>query len=216
MADPILIAKAAAALLTDEKARKGVGWAIAAIFSPIIVAATLLCVLGSGAASHNISTAQLCFRDRPLPDGVPTEFRVCIEEMRTRFAELDESIAAIESNMEDGNSLDPIRVKAVFFTLYFGAEAPDTGQFAGCFAASEDRTRTVTETDGEGSETEVEETYTVYVPIEDTDTVYTNITAALGAAITEEQKSNADSVYGLIKYGYEAFMEAEQAMGPAI
>ena len=55
MADPILVAKAAATLLTNEKARKGLGWAIAAILSPIIVAIALLCALGSGAVSHNIS-----------------------------------------------------------------------------------------------------------------------------------------------------------------
>ena len=188
MASPLLMAKAAALLLTDEKARKGVGWAVAAILSPIIVVIALLCVLGSGAVSHNISAAQLCFQDGPLPDDTPTEYRVFIEEMRTRFTELDESIAAMESNMEDGGSLDPIRVKAVFFALYFGSEAPDAGQFAGCFAASEERTRTVTETDEEGNETEEEETYTVYA----------NIAAALGVEITEKQKANAGSVYDLI------------------
>ena len=33
-------------------------------------------------------------------------------------------------------------------------------------------------------------------------TVYANIAASLGIEITEEQKSNADNVYSLIKYGY--------------
>ena len=202
MAEPILIAKAAATLLTDEKARKGIGWAIVAILSPIIVAVALLCVLGSGAVSHNISAAQLCFQDGPLPDDTPAEYRVFIEEMRGYFAELDESIAAMESNMEDGGSLDPIRVKAVFFSLYFGGDAPLTSQFAGCFTSGEIRTRTVTETDEDGNETEVERIYTVYVPIEDMDTVYANIAASLGIEITEEQMSNADNVYSLIKYGY--------------
>ena len=202
MADPILIAKAAATLLTNEKARKGVGWVLVAILSPIIIVVALLCVLGSGAVSHNINAAQLCFQDGPLPDDIPAEYRVCIEAMRTSFAELDGAIAEIQSNMEDGGSLDPIRVKAVFFSLYFGGETPDDGQFVGCFAAEESRTRTVTETDDGGNETEVEQTYTVYVPIADMDTVYANIADSLGIEITKEQKSNADSVYGLIKYGY--------------
>ena len=204
MADPVLIAKAAATLLTDEKARKRVGWVIVAIFSPIIVVVALLCSLGSGAVSHNISAAQLCFQDGPLPDNIPAEYRVCIEEMRACLADLDEIIADIESNMEDGGSLDPIRVKAVFYTLYFGGEIPSASQFANCFVDSEIRTRTVTETDDEGNEIEVEQTYTVYVPIEDMDTVYANIEASLGVSITEEQKSNADNVYSLIKYGYPA------------
>ena len=204
MASPVLIAKAAAMLLTNEKARKGVGWAIAAILSPIIVVIALLCVLGSGAVSHNINAAQLCFQDGPLPDDIPAEYRVFIEEMRTCFAELDESIAAMESNMEDGGSLDPIQVKAVFYSLYFGGETPLTSQFASCFVSSEIRTRTVTETDEEGNEIEVEQIYTAFIPIEDMETVYAKIAASIGAEITEEQKSNADNVYSLIKYGYPA------------
>ncbi len=156
MANPVLIAKAAAMLLTNEKARKGLGWAIAAILSPIIVAAALLCVLGSGAVSHNISAAQLCFQDGPLPGGLPAEYQACIGQTRASFAELDEILADIQSNMEDGNSLDPIRVKAVFFS-----------QFAHCFASSEIRTRSVTEQDGDGNDIQVEQTYSVFVPIED-------------------------------------------------
>lgn len=202
MANPVLIAKAAAMLLTNEKARKGLGWAIAAILSPIIVAAALLCVLGSGAVSHNISAAQLCFQDGPLPGGLPAEYQACIGQTRASFAELDEILADIQSNMEDGNSLDPIRVKAVFFSLYFGGEAPPLSQFAHCFASSEIRTRSVTEQDGDGNDIQVEQTYSVFVPIEDMEAVYGRIAASLGADITEEQKSNADNVYSLIKYGY--------------
>ena len=124
MAEPILIAKAAAMLLTDEKTRKGIGWIIVAILSPIIVVVALLCALGSGSASHNISAVQLCFQDGPLPAGIPAEYRACVEEMRACLADLDGVIADIESNMEDGGSLDPIRVKAALFSLYFGGEAP--------------------------------------------------------------------------------------------
>ncbi|MDE6590702.1 MAG: M23 family metallopeptidase [Oscillospiraceae bacterium] len=207
MVDPVTVAKAAVTLLSNEKTRKGIGWAVVAILSPIIVVAALLCVLGSGAVSHNISAAQLCFQDGPLPDDIPAEYRVCIEEMRVHFAELDESISAIEAMIEDDGSLDPIRVKAVFFSLYFGGEAPLISQFANCFAASEIRVRTVTETDDEGNEIQVDQIYTAAVPIGDMDTVYANITASLGGEITEEQKSNADDVYSLIKYGYPASAE---------
>ena len=207
MVDPVTVAKAAVTLLSNEKTRKGIGWAVAAILSPIIVVVALLCVLGSGAVSHNISAAQLCFQDGPLPDNIPAEYRVCIEEMRAHMAELDESIAAIEAMIEDDSSLDPIRVKAVFFSLYFGGEAPLISQFANCFATSEIRTRTVTETDEEGNEIEVEQIYTVAIPVEDMATVYANISASLGVEITDEQKSNADNVYSLIKYGYPASAE---------
>ena len=42
------IAKAAAMLLTNEKARKGVGWILVAVFSPVILLIALLCAIGSG------------------------------------------------------------------------------------------------------------------------------------------------------------------------
>ena len=196
------MAKAAATLLTNEKARKGVGWVVAAILSPIIVLVALLCALGSGAADHNISAAQLCFGNGEIPVDIPAEYRICIEQTRADFAELDTVIADIQSNMEDGNSLDPIRVKAVFFSLYFGAGAPPASQFAHCFAASEIRTETVIEKDEEGNDVEVERIYNVFVPIGDMATVYSRIAASLGITATGEQQSNADNVYSLIKYGY--------------
>ena len=87
MVDPVTVAKAAVTLLSNEKTRKGIGWVVAAILSPIIVVVALLCVLGSGAVSHNISAAQLCFQDGPLPAHILAEYRVCIEQMRADFAE---------------------------------------------------------------------------------------------------------------------------------
>ena len=92
----------------------------------------------------------------------------------------------------------------MFFSLYFGGEAPPLTQFAHCFAASETRTETVTEKDEDGNDIEVERIYNVFTPVEDMAKVYANLAASLGAEITEEQKTNADSVYSLIKYGYPA------------
>ena len=201
MADPVTMTRMAL-LLGDEQNRKRLGWAVAAILSPIILVLALLCVLGSGAVDHNISAAQLCFGNGEIPAEVPAEYRVCIEQTRTSFAELDQIIADIQSNMEEGNSLDATLIKAVFFSLYFGGEAPPLTQFAHCFVTSEIRTRTVTEQDGDGNDIEVEQTYTVFTPITDLDTVYAHITASLSVTATEEQKSNADNVYSLIKYGY--------------
>ena len=202
MVSPAVIAKAAATLLTNKNARKGVGIVLLAIFLPLILIVVLLFAIASAAVGHNINAAQVCFQNDPLPDSIPAEYRVFIDEMRGCFAELDEAMADIESSIEDGGSLDPIRVKAVFYALYFGGEPPLTSQFVHCFATSEIRTRTVTETDDEGNEIEVDHIYTVSIPIEDLDTVYAKIAASLGREITEEEKTNADNVYNLIKYGY--------------
>ena len=60
MVNPAVI-KAAAAALSDEKTRKGIGWIIVAILSPVILLVALLCSLGSGASSHNNAVVNLCF-----------------------------------------------------------------------------------------------------------------------------------------------------------
>ena len=201
MANPALIAKAAAIILTDEKARKAVGWTLVAILSPLILLIAFLCSLGSGATEHNITAVELCFYDTiGIPAETPEEYRLCIEAMRASFAQLDIAIAAINENTEEETSLDDIRVKAIFYALYFGAESHrDAQSFADCFVTWEERIRTVL-VEGSDPPEETEETYSVAIPIEDLGTVWQNI-AATGAAPTAEQQSNADSIYNLIRYG---------------
>ena len=202
MANPALIAKAAAIVLTDEKTRKAVGWVLVAILSPIILLIAFLCSLGSGATEHNITAVELCFYDTvAIPTETPEEYRVCIEAMRASFGQLDAAIAAINENAEEGNSLDEIRVKALFYALYFGAESHgDASAFAECFVTYEERTRMVP-VEGSDPPAEEEENYNAAIPIEDLDTVWQNIAAAMGVTPTAEQKNNASSVYNLIRYG---------------
>ena len=201
MANPALIAKAAAIILTDEKARKAVGWTLVAILSPLILLIAFLCALGSGATEHNITAVELCFYDTiAIPAETPEEYRLCIEAMRASFAQLDIAIAAINENTEEETSLDDIRVKAIFYALYFGAESHrDAQSFADCFVTWEERIRTVL-VEGSDPPEETEETYSVAIPIEDLGTVWQNI-AAMGVAPAAEQRSNADSIYNLIRYG---------------
>lgn len=166
---------------------------MAAILSPIILLVVLLCALLSGTADHNISAAQLSFSNAPIGGNVPQEYRAYIEDMRASFVLLDGSIASVERQMEDGDSLDSTRVKAIFYALYFGDEQPsrrDAARFLNCFVTYEERE------DEEGN------TYTVAVPIEDMETVYARISEAMGIALTAENKANADNIYSLIEYGY--------------
>ena len=201
MANPALIAKAAAIILTDEKARKAVGWTLVAILSPLILLIAFLCALGSGATEHNITAVELCFYDTiGIPAETPEEYRLCIEAMRASFAQLDIAIAAINENTEEETSLDDIRVKAIFYALYFGAGSHgDAQSFADCFVTWEERIRTVL-VKGSDPPEETEETYSAAIPIEDLGTVWQNI-AAMGVTPTAEQRSNADSIYNLIRYG---------------
>lgn len=117
-----MIAKAAATVLSNEKLRKGVGWTLVAILSPIIVLIALLCSIGSGGADHNNHAVAASFYGVSYSTEVPAEFRHHIEEMRTAFSLLDSAVASVNGQTESGNGLDPIRIKAVFYALCFGED----------------------------------------------------------------------------------------------
>ena len=204
MPSPALIAKAAAAILSDERTRKAAGWVLVAVLSPVILLIAFFCTLGSGASDHNTTAVELCFYGGTIPPETPEEYRVYIEEMRTCFSQLDTAAAAINELTEEGKSLDQIRVKAIFYALYFGTDGlddVDTQRFTDCFVTYETRTRTVEITNDDRTTSEVEEEYTVAIPIEDLETVWQNIRAAMGVEATDEQRDNADGVYNLIRFG---------------
>ena len=116
--------KAAILALTDENTRKKIGWVLAAILSPVILLIAFLCALGSGTASHNLSVVELCFYGGTVPSETPDEYRAYIEEMRAGFNLLDGSIENINELTEGEDGLDEIRVKALFYSLDFGADSP--------------------------------------------------------------------------------------------
>lgn len=177
---------------------------IVAILSPIIILLVLLCSLLSGTADHNTTALELCFHGGVISDSVPEDYRGHIENMRDSFSILEGSATELDGQMEDGDSLDQTRVKAVFYALYFGEKQPSQRahqQYLDCFITYEERTRTVTEVDDAGNEVEVEETYTVAVPIRDLSVVYENIRSKMGTEITAEDQANATEIYYRILCG---------------
>lgn len=200
MVNPAWIIRAAAVVFADEDTRKRLGWIVAAICSPLILTLALICSLLSGSAEHNNSAVLLCFNGGNIPGKTPSEYVAYIEDMRRSFTLLDDAIAAVNDMVEGDSSLDGIRVKAVFYAIFFGEDTPSRRahrQFVDCFVTYEERTRTVTDEDG----TETEESYTVAIPITDIATVYGNLENTLHLEISVEQKSNADSIYSLVRYG---------------
>ena len=128
--------KAALLALTDENARKKIGWVLVAIFSPVILLIALLCSLASGGAEHNISVVELCFHGGVLPAGTPVEYQEYIQEMRDSFSQLDILITQANEMSEDEEGLDAIRIKAIFYALYFGTDNPEaqaSQAFLDCF-----------------------------------------------------------------------------------
>ena len=195
-----MIAKAAATVLTNEKLRKGVGWTLVAILSPVIVLIALLCSIGSGGADHNNQAVAAAFYGVSYSPEVPMAFRSHIEDMRTAFSLLDSAVASVNVRTEGGNSLDPIRVKAVFYALCFGDDALSrraANRFVKCFYTWETRTRTVEVESEDGTVTSTEEEYTVAVPVS-LHQAYANLEAELGRTITEDDKSNVNHIYTMI------------------
>ena len=197
--DPVTVAKIAAAALADEKVRKGLGWILVAILSPLILLIAVICSFASGGADHNNATVEACFYGASYSAEVPAEFRNYVSEMQSAFSSLDSAVASVNSQME-GGSLDPVRVKAIFYALCFGADIPATAtanNVVGCFYTTEIRTRTVQVEQEDGTITEEEEEYTVAVPLS-LESAYANLAGLLGYAVTADHRSNADHIYTMI------------------
>ena len=195
-----VIAKAAATVLSNEKLRKGVGWVLVAVLSPLILIIAVICSLATGGADHNNQAVAATFYGSSYSSEVPAEFRYHIEEMRTAFSLLDSAVSSANGQMDNGNGLDPIRVKAVFYALCFGEDAPSrraANRFVECFYTAETRTRTVEVVNEDGTVTTEEEIYTVAVPLS-LYQAYANLEAQLGRAITDDDKSNINHIYTMI------------------
>lgn len=134
MATPVL-ARVAAALLTNEDGRKTIGWVLALLLSPLILLVVFLCCFSDGASQHNNAVVSAAFYGAELSSQVPAEYRTHITEMQEAFSLLDSATVYVNQKAEEG-SLDPVQVKAVFFALCFGDNAPTRAaadRFVDCF-----------------------------------------------------------------------------------
>lgn len=206
MADPRslgIIVRTALSALSDGRLRKGIGWTIAAILSPFILIIVVILSLLSGTTSHNNMALDLSFNGGSIPDIIPEEYRGHIKDMRRSFATLDGKIEDINSQIEDGDSLDSIRVKAIFYSLYFGENQPsniDKAKFVECFVTYREQVRTVIDEEGN----EHEETYIVAIPIENISEIYKNIDDIMGRIVTYEDMANTTEIYYRILFGRPA------------
>ena len=187
MAAPVL-ARVAAALLTNEDGRKTIGWVLALLLSPLILLVVFLCCFGDGASQHNNAVISAAFYGAELSSQVPAEYRAHITEMQEAFSLLDSATVYVNQKAE-GGSLDPVQVKAVFFALCFGADAlsqADAEAFVACFYETETRVRE-----------EAGETYEVAVPLP-MEEVYAQLSVWRGRAVTAEERSNAVKIYSMV------------------
>ena len=204
IASPLLI-KAILALASDKRTWKGIGIIAASILTPLLLIAVVLCSMLYGTASHNNAAVDLTFNGGVIPASMPAEYREYIKEMRSCFSSLDSAIAEVKLKMEDGDSLDSVRVKAVFYALYFGSDhlrlrAAAAKEFVECFVEYQQRTRTVIETDEDGVEHEIEEIYTAAVPITELPVIYENVGEYAGREVTSDDKANITEIYLRVVY----------------
>ena len=200
MINPALIAKAAVTILSDKKHRKKVGWIIGIILSPFILIIVILCGLLSNGSNLNKSSVDIVFNDSAIPENAPEEYVAGIEKMSDNFNKLDEIISNVNAKTENGESLDSIRVKAIFYALYFAENCTDYTKFVNCFVTYEQRSKTKNNPDG----TTFQVTYTVALPIKELSQIYENIASVMGIAITCADKANATEIYYRIIYGEPA------------
>ena len=226
MTTAAVIAKAASVVLGSEKGRKTVGWILVAVFSPLILLIAVLCSLGSGSAGHNNAAVDACFYGGSFSEQAPAEYQTHITQMRTAFSVLDTSIAAVNAIMENG-SLDPIRIKAVFYALCFGERAPNqraANRFVECFYTTEERTQQVAVLDengdpvldDDGNPVTEQETYTVALPCS-LETAYANLAAELDREITGDDRKNIAQIYqriaGSVDSGVYGITDYERGAG---
>ena len=188
----VLLVKAGLTAVVDERARNVVLSVIAAILLPFLLILTVLLCALSGAADHNVSAVLETFHGAVPSAGMPAEYRAYIREMRESFTDLDGVLEEIREMAE--GEVDGCWVKAVFYSLFFGADQPrmnreDYRKFADCFVRYEER------------EDEDGNLYTVAIPVTDLEMVCGELSTVLGWPVTAEDKANARGIYALAKYG---------------
>ena len=139
-------------------------------------------------ARNTNAVVSAAFYGTELSASVPEEYRMQLTQMRGSFSHLDAAVAEANQKAE-GNSLDPIQVKSVFFALCFGEDAlsqSDAEAFVVCFYETETRVRE-----------EAGETYEVSVPLP-MEEVYAQLSVWRGRAVTAEERSNAVKIYSMV------------------
>jgi len=182
-----LAVKATIAAATDKRTWKAVGIIIAAIMTPFILVIVMILSLLSGTSQHNNAAIDLCFNGGAAASSMPAEYAAYIEDMSGCFSALDKAVSEVEALM-DGGALDNIRIKSIFYSLYFGAENlslsdTEARAFVDCFVSYEKDS----------------ENHTVAVPVS-LDKAYAKLAAA-GIPVSNESKANAQQIYERIAYG---------------
>lgn len=188
----VAIGKVGIEVATDKRTWVTIATVIASIITPFVLIIIVLSEMASGMASHNNAVIQLVFNGGSIPSSMPVEYVNHIKEMRNRFEKLDIQIEQINNILEAG-SLDDIRIKAIFYALFFDEEKEISDDiyidFVSCFIKYEEIT------------SEKENITTRVTVIQSLTEVYENIKTKLSVNVTRDDEINASEIYYRIKYG---------------
>ena len=197
MADPATIGmavKAAVALANDKRTWKAIGVVIASILTPFILVIVMILSILSAGSDHNKAAIELSFNGGSIPSAMPAEYASHISDMNECFSVLVGAISEVEARME-GGTLDNIRIKSLFYSLYFGAENLSLSQaearaFVDCFVVYEDGAA---------------------VPVS-LETAYKKLSLA-GITVAGEVQANAQKIYERMAFGGAELFTSEIERG---
>lgn len=171
--------------LSDKKFWKGIGIVIGTLCVPIILIVMAVFTIQSAFAEHNNEAVDAVFNNKSAGIFTPNEYKKHIKEMQKAFKKLDNEI----SEYEDDDSLDSIRIKAIFYALFFEKES--------LFEI---------EIKDDGEEIEIdkvdfEDFVKCFSSAEKLSEIYTEIEDELDIEISYEDKANASEIYYRVLYG---------------
>ena len=196
--------------LSDKRAKTGILSVLAVLFLPFLLVVLCFVSFGSGGTEHNKAAIKLAFEGDNVPSGVPSEYGTYIVEMQESLVHLDEISDSIDE-ITEGEVIDRYWLKAVFFSLYFGAEKIRLDDeayqsFVNCFVDYEERTRLCVDEQGKKKE----EVYQVAIAVKDKVEIFNRLHDAFGKSVSYEQQSNAVNVWYLAKFDMVAPTEGDE------
>lgn len=221
------VIKIATLLLKNKGLRKKIGIIIGIIVSPFILLIALLTSSADAAVQHNHAVVQTVFNQAEIPSTVPEDFRLHILTMQDEFKQLDLVITSVQDKIETG-SLDPMQVKSLFFSVYFGRgnvelSSEQRKDYVNCFVhyetivippsesdkekASEDVVTDDSEIENDSNDDDPSEEVVskeIAVVIEDLNLIKERISLTLSEDITNEQNKNYEQIYKLVNPGANA------------
>ena len=210
-----LAVRSGAALLKDKRTWTVLGTILCALLVPLVLIIMVILSMADGAAEHNRSTVLCCFdSSMSITSAAPENFIAHITAMRTCFAAIDAAAKTLEVPEEE-EPLDVIRIKAIYYGLFYEQDAPRLDEtsafsFVENFITYEERTReaeipatpTPTGTADEEDQTEpATETYQAAIPIRSLQTIFKNVAHSMGRSISLQDQSKCMEIYYIVMYG---------------